>query len=146
MPQWRAGGSEGGRNGGSRREERNEGGSCTLGFHWPAVFPLFLHRCRQLYFQVCFTHSGAHTHHTCACTRKYTHWDPGPAHVHTRIRESTHTYTLSDEIGLQRQSEQFWPRSAEESEVTCGCVSMKLESVIANARLMMNITQLLLLS
>lgn len=75
-----------------------KGGGCpthTPCSHWSVAFPLFLHRCRQ--FQVCFTHSGAHARHTCACTRKYTHWGPGLEHVHTRIRESTHIYTLSDE-------------------------------------------------
>lgn len=54
----------------------------------------------------------------------------GYGNLHTYIHCQTKT-------GLQRQREQF---SAEESEVTCGCVSMELESVIANAELMMNYT------
>lgn len=90
------GAREGETEGAGGRTGMKGGPAHILRSHWSAAFPLFLHRCRQLCFQVCFTHSGAHTDHTCACTRKYTHWGPGPEHVHTRIQESTHTYTLSD--------------------------------------------------
>lgn len=83
------------------REERNEGGPAhTLCSGWPLVFPLFLHRRRQLCFQVCFTHTGSHRCSTCACTRKYTHWGPG---LHTCTFDYAHIHALSNRTGLQRR-------------------------------------------
>lgn len=90
--------------------------------HWSPPFPLFLHRCRQLRFQVCSTHSGAHTHHTCACTRKYTHRGPGTAHVHARIRESLHTDTsCHTKLAWRDRVVSSCEHTAEQREVTCGC-------------------------
>ncbi|MEQ2159727.1 hypothetical protein GOODEAATRI_026144, partial [Goodea atripinnis] len=76
----------------TQREERNEGVPYgNLCSHWPAAFPLFLHCCHQLCSEVCFTHSGAHTRHTCSCMRKCLHAGVQSLHTCTGSQETGHS-------------------------------------------------------
>lgn len=85
-------------------------------------------------------HILAHMHATHVHARVNIHTGVQGLNTCTLGYGNLHTYIhCQTKTCLQRQREQF---SAEESEVVCGCVSMELESVIANAELMMNITLL----